>query len=218
MSLDRRTFLKQAAQAGVLAAGAGQWSAPFGAPTFIRRSPEIVVIGAGAFGGWTALHLRQMGASVTLVDAYGPGNSRATSGDESRGIRSSYAERELWVRLTSQAIDRWKEWNEEWAKPFRMQLFFPTGDLIFRAEAEDRFIVNNMKTWDKLGLPYETPTVEDIRREYPQINTEGMTTVLFEPRAGVARARRSCEVVAEAFRQKGGKMVIARASLGPSAG
>src|SRR3972149_4014716 len=218
MSLDRRTFLKQAAQAGVLAAGAGQWSAPFGAPTFIRRSPEIVVIGAGAFGGWTALHLRQMGASVTLVDAYGPGNFRATSGDESRGIRSSYAERELWVRLTSQAIDRWKEWNEEWAKPFRMQLFFPTGDFIFRAEAEDRFIVNNMKTWDNPGLPYETPTVEDIRREYPQINTEGMTTVLFEPRAGVARARRSCEVVAEAFRQKGGGMMIARASLGPSAG
>jgi len=219
MSLDRRSFLKQAAaQAGILAVGAGELRAALGAPAIIRRSPEIVVIGAGAFGGWTALHLREMGASVTLVDAYGPGNSRATSGDESRGIRSSYAERELWVRLASQAIDRWKERNEDWAKPFRMQLFFATGDLIFRAEAEDRSIVNNKKTWDKLGLPYETPSIDDVRREYPQIRTEGMTTVLFEPRAGVARARRSCEVVAEAFRQKGGKIVIARGRLGPSAG
>jgi glycine/D-amino acid oxidase-like deaminating enzyme len=219
MTLDRRTFLKHAAaQAGVLAVGASELRASMGAPAFIGRAPEIVVIGAGAFGGWTALHLREMGASVTLVDAYGPGNSRATSGDESRGIRSSYAERELWVRMASQAIDKWREWNEEWARPFRMQFFFTTGDLIFRAEAEDRFIVNNKKTWDKLGLPYETPSIDDVRREYPQINTEGMTTVLFEPRAGVARARRSCEVVAEAFRQKGGRIVIARASLGPTEG
>ncbi|MBI2403862.1 MAG: FAD-dependent oxidoreductase [Gemmatimonadetes bacterium] len=219
MTLDRRAFLKQTvAQAGLLAVGAGELRAVTGAPAFIRRSPEIIVIGAGAFGGWTALHLRRMGASVTLVDAYGPGNSRSTSGDESRGIRSSYAERELWVRMASQAIDKWKEWNGEWAKPFRMQFFFTTGDLIFRAEADDRFIVNNKKTWDKLGLPYETPSIDDVRREYPQINTEGVTTVLFEPRAGVARARRSCEVVAEAFRQQGGRIVIARASLGPTAG
>ena len=25
------------------------------------QSPEVVVIGAGAFGGWTALYLREMG-------------------------------------------------------------------------------------------------------------------------------------------------------------
>ena len=41
--------------------------------------PDVIVIGAGAFGGWTAFYLRQMGAAVTLVDAYGPGNVRATS-------------------------------------------------------------------------------------------------------------------------------------------
>lgn len=218
MTLHRRTFLKHVAGAGVLAAGMPDLSGALNPPALVHRSPEIVVIGAGAFGGWTALHLREMGARVTLVDAYGPGNSRATSGDESRGIRSSYAEREIWVRLASQAIDRWQEINREWARPFRMQLFFHTGDLIFRDDPEDRFIVNNKKTWDKLKLPYETPSVDDIRREYPQINLEGIQAVLFEPRAGVARARRTCEVVAEAFRQRGGTITIARARLGPTEG
>jgi glycine/D-amino acid oxidase-like deaminating enzyme len=99
-----------------------------------------------------------------------------------------------------------------------MQIFFHTGDLIFRADPDDRFIVNNKKTWDKLKLPYETPSVDDIRREYPQIKLDGIETVLLEPRAGVARARRTCEVVAEAFRQKGGELVIARATLGPRDG
>ena len=87
MSLDRRSFLKKvtAAQAGaVLSAGAARQT---------RKPADVVVIGAGAFGGWTAYYLRQLGASVRLVDAYGPGNSRATSGDETRGVRSSYGDR-----------------------------------------------------------------------------------------------------------------------------
>ena len=29
---------------------------------------DDVVVAAGAFGGWTALYLREMGASVTMVD------------------------------------------------------------------------------------------------------------------------------------------------------
>ena len=45
-----------------------------------RRSSDIVVIGAGAFGMWTALYLQRLGATVTVVDLYGAGNSRQPSG------------------------------------------------------------------------------------------------------------------------------------------
>lgn len=44
------------------------------------RDGRVVVVGAGAFGGWTALHLLRRGARVTLLDAWGPGNARASSG------------------------------------------------------------------------------------------------------------------------------------------
>src|SRR5436305_24653 len=44
-----------------------------------RSRDHIVVVGAGAFGGWTALALLRSGARVTLVDAWGAGNSRASS-------------------------------------------------------------------------------------------------------------------------------------------
>ena len=112
MSLDRRTFLKLAgAQAGLLAAGARSVSAAFGAPAVGRAAPDVVVIGAGAFGGWTALHLRKLGMRVMLVDAFGTGNSRATSGDESRGVRSSHGDRtlpqgEVWTRWARFAMRR----------------------------------------------------------------------------------------------------------------
>ena len=41
-----------------------------------QASPDVAVVGAGTFGMWTALHLQRLGARVTVVDAYGAGNSR----------------------------------------------------------------------------------------------------------------------------------------------
>ena len=49
---------------------------------------HVVVVGAGVFGAWTAHHLQQPGHRVTLVDAWGPAHSRASSGGESRLTRA----------------------------------------------------------------------------------------------------------------------------------
>ena len=50
----------------------------------------VIVVGAGCFGAWTAYELARSGRQVTLLDAYGPGNSRASSGGETRLIRMGY--------------------------------------------------------------------------------------------------------------------------------
>ena len=51
---------------------------------------HVAVIGAGVFGTWTAVHLLRKGHKVTLVDAWGPAHSRASSGGESRLTRGAY--------------------------------------------------------------------------------------------------------------------------------
>jgi sarcosine oxidase len=152
--LGRREFLK------VAGVGAGSVFLSGCAPAFLksgRSSANVVVVGAGAFGGWTALNLQRMGAKVTLVDMFGPGNARSTSGDETRGVRTSYGDRphgELWMQWANQAITRWKEWDEEYAKPLRMRLFFTTGDLIMR-EAPENFTTQTRAWWAKNGIPFE---------------------------------------------------------------
>ena len=78
-----------------------------------QHQPRVVVIGAGAFGGWTALHLRRAGADVTLLDTWGPGNSRASSGDETRVIRSIYGPDEIYVELVQRAFELWHEFEAE---------------------------------------------------------------------------------------------------------
>lgn len=215
MTLDRRGFLRAAgAGAGGVLLGAGP-SAAAVRPTWSQGSPDVVVIGAGAFGGWTAYWLRRMGARVTLVDAYGPGNSRATSGDETRGVRSSYGDRaypELWVGWAREALSRWKSFDEEWSRAMKTRLYFTTGDLIFR-ERDEPFTQRAREWWDRLAVPYQVLSPDDVVKDLSRvIALGGIEVVLYEPDAGVVRARRACEVVAEAFRQEGGVVVIGTAT------
>ncbi len=228
MTIDRRRFLGVAGAGGALVAGGGLDAilgrpidaspAPRAqAPAQAGRAPDVLVIGAGAFGGWTALHLRRMGVNVTLIDAFGPGNSRATSGDETRGVRSSYGSNALWIRLANEAIRRWKAFDEEWSRPTKARLFYDTGDIILRP-AWDNNQRETIRNWDALGVPYELLTVEEVRYRWPNIRTDGMRMALYEASAGVVRSRRACEVVWEVFRQAGGETAIARAAPGRRAG
>jgi glycine/D-amino acid oxidase-like deaminating enzyme len=63
-----------------------------------ERTYDTAVIGAGVFGAWTAYRLRESGQSVALLDGYGPANSRASSGGESRIIRMGYGADEVYTR------------------------------------------------------------------------------------------------------------------------
>ena len=90
-SLSRRWLLKACAAVGGLStlarfpfvkfATANMLNGAEHRPAEIKMQSRthVAVIGAGAFGGWTALYLLRRGAQVTLLDAWGPGNSRASS-------------------------------------------------------------------------------------------------------------------------------------------
>src|ERR1041384_700211 len=81
---------------------------------------DVVVVGAGVFGAWTACQLRRAGASVLLLDAYGPGNSRASSGGETRIMRLGYGPDEIYSRSAQRSMVLWQ------------QLFEKTGNNLFR--------------------------------------------------------------------------------------
>ena len=223
-SLRRRDFIKVAGTgAGMLLIG-GRASAENAAATeksgtaavHTGRSPEIVVIGGGIWGSFTAYHLRKSGAKVTLVDAYGPGNGRSTSGDESRGVRSSYGDRvgtqgELWMLWARESMKRWIAFDEEWGRDLRLNLFHVTGDLILRDEW-DNFQLRCKLWWDKHKIPYAILSPDDVHRSYPVMSLDDISAILYEPDAGVVRARRAVHAVAAAFEKLGGEIVIGRAT------
>jgi len=186
MISSRRTLLKTAAAIPVtrLAAQAKQ---------------HIAVIGAGAWGGWTAVYLQRLGARVTLLDAWGPGNSRASSGGETRIIRATYGDRP-YVDMVVRALDLWRENERRWDR----KMFHQTGVIWMAGEDQhlERAALDFMK---QAGVNPEELTAAEAGKQYPQINFENIKLVIREKNAGFLTARSNCDYVLEGFQKEGGE-------------
>src|SRR5438132_382047 len=141
---SRRAFLKLS-----LAAGAVLAARP--ASAFLPKRPHVVVIGAGAFGGWTALHLLSRGARVTLFDTWGPGNSRASSGGETRVIRAGYGPDKIYTQMAARSLPLWREKQRRW----KLKLLHEIGVLWLISQKDDSFEAAALALLKEAGLKPE---------------------------------------------------------------
>jgi len=162
------------------------------------RTWDVVVVGAGCFGAWTAWQLRAAGRSVLLVDQYGPANARASSGGESRAIRMSYGPDEIYTRFSARSLTIWKALFVEIGRP---ELFQRTG-VLWMAKGETPDAAASLRALAAAGIPHERLGEDELRRRYPQIVVVEGGSAIFEPDSGVLMARRAVQaVVAEAVRR-----------------
>jgi len=171
------------------------------------KGMHIAVIGAGAFGGWTALLLARLGARVTLLDAWGPGHVRASSGGETRVIRATYGTRRIYTSLAARALALWQEHDRKFGTAF----FRKTG-AIWLFGADDSFGRASADALRAERLPHEWLSPSDAAKRFPQFSMNGIQSVLFEPEAGYLLARRACEHVAAQVAAEGGTVRTAAAA------
>jgi sarcosine oxidase len=167
----------------------------------MKTKPHIVVVGAGAFGGWTALHLLERGARVTLLDAWGPGNSRASSGGETRIMRGAYGLDQPYTKLAARAMELWTRYERRWKRRFLHR----TGVLWMASGKDDSFERGSMAELRSAKIKYNELSVAQMKKRWPQINFEGVAWGLFEPQCGYLEARASCQAVVDAFVAQGGR-------------
>jgi monomeric sarcosine oxidase len=165
-----------------------------------NRKPHVAVIGAGAFGGWTALYLLRSGARVTLLDAWGPGNSRASSGGETRIIRAIYGPNRQYVRMATRALELWKENEKRWDR----KLFHRTG-VLWMVAADDAHEKASLEVLRDAHLDFDELAPAEARKRFPQINLDDVRWAIFEKDAGFLTARRNCQYVLENFLAEGGE-------------
>jgi len=175
--------------------------------------PRIVVVGAGAFGGWAALELVRRRANVTLVDAWGPGNARASSGGDTRVIRATYGSHEVYTRMALRALAKWRAHEERFG-----QELLRTGGALWMFTRDDPFIAASAAALRAHNLNLREFSVSEARRRFPQIDFTGISSVRFEPEAGYLFARRACAHVVQCFIAEGGTYLQAAASPAPPGG
>lgn len=155
-----------------------------------NRTYDVAVVGAGVFGAWTAFQLQQSGKRVALIDAYGAGNSRSSSGDESRIIRMGYGADEIYSRSAWRSLQLWKELFARTGA----SLFHQTG-VLWLAHEGDPYPIKSFETLTRLGIPIERLKSQEISNRYPQISTNGISEAFFEPESGVLLARHAVQAV-----------------------
>jgi glycine/D-amino acid oxidase-like deaminating enzyme len=165
-------------------------------------STRITVAGAGAFGGWTALNLLRLGYKVTLFDPWGAGNSLSSSGGETRLMRSVYGSNSFYTKLANESYDMWLE-TEAWQGKKLLQT---TGNL-WMVGGNDNEMQSAVAQMDNLKLPYKIFKANEVPDRFSYINYSDLSYLILEEKAGVLKARESCQVVLKKFVSEGGQYV-----------
>ena len=154
---------------------------------------DIAIVGSGVFGAWTAWHLRRAGLSVLLVDAWGAGHTRSSSGDESRVIRMGYGRDSIYTRMAVRSLELWRALGRS--------IFHPTG-MLWIARAGDEYSRATERTLAECGVPFEMLSAGELERRYPQMRVPGAYAI-FEPGSGALMARRGVAAVVQDAVQQG---------------
>lgn len=183
--VTRRGALTTIAGAGLAPGAAAQSSAR---PA--RELHDVVVIGAGVFGVWTAWHLVQRGASVAIVDAYGVGHARASSGGESRVIRLSYGGDPIYSPMARESLDAWQALSGRGREP----ILHRTGVLWF-SPASDAYMASSVAWLAANGVEHRRMDRAGLAAAYPQIRFRDGESGFLETRSGALIAGRAVRAV-----------------------
>ena len=191
-AVSRRAMLGGMATAGALAGVA---------PSRARTSGgwDVVVVGAGVFGAWTAWTLQRRGQRVLLLDAWGAAHARASSGGETRLIRTEYAGNALYTRWAWESLPEWRALSRRHDSP----IFHPVGALFLYPDESEK-IAHSIAIQRALGIPIQTIAAADLARRWPQVDFDGVALGVMQPSMGALMARRSVQALVGEFVQAGG--------------
>jgi len=160
---------------------------------------DVAVVGAGVFGAWTAYRLRLAGHRVALLDAYGPGNARASSGGQTRVIRMGYGDQEIYTRWSMRSLELWKSL----VGPIGRPSLFQQAGVLWMAHGEDPLTTKTLATLQRLGVVHERLDRRELERRWPQIDFGPNTWAIYEPESGFLVAFHGVQAVVQMAEAEG---------------
>ena len=168
---------------------------------------RVVVIGAGALGLSSALHLAERGAAVTVIEA---GILAGGSTGRSVGVVGTQHVTALDVAMRAYGLRRIRAWAEHGLD------FHAIGYLrLGRSDGDRRLFERSLGYQRDAGI--DTARIldrADMRALVPDMSTDGLTCGLFGPDNGFLDPFQFASVLAEMVRARGGTVRQGRALLG----
>ena len=169
-------------------------------------SGSAIIVGAGIFGSSLAYRLARGGWDVTVYEQYEPGNERSASGDESRLIRYSHGSESWYTRSAWRSRELWRELEAETGR----ELLVESG-LAWFARSEDGWEAESERVLRAEGIPVERLEPDAGGELFPSYEPGDLEFILWEPQAGVLRAREATKATAQVAERAGVRIIRERA-------
>ncbi len=135
-----------------------------------------------------------------MLDAWGPGNSRASSGGETRIMRGTYGPDQPYTKLAARALKLWAKYELRWKRRFLHR----TGVVWMVSSRDDGFERGSPAMLREAEIKFQELSTPEMKKRWPQINFTGVRWGIYEPECGYLDARVSCQAVVDAFVAGGG--------------
>ena len=140
---------------------------------------DLVVVGGGVMGAWTAVCAAKRGAKVCLADQYMPAHEHGSSHGDGRIYRLAYSE-DVYVDMMLHSLPLWKELQTFAAEPLMHQ----TGGLNMAPNGGGRLEAQG-ELYARRGIEHEWLTAAEVNERFPQFGLTPDLHGLYQPDYGV---------------------------------
>lgn len=163
-------------------------------------SYDAIVVGAGISGASTAYHLQKSGATTLLIERGEPASGG--TGKSAAIIRQSYST-PLLVRLARASITMFENAKAELGR----DAGFVQDGYCFVVNAEMlEGAKKNVAMQRVLGIVNEWSDGPGFPQHLPEINPDGIASIVYEPHGGYADPVQATEAYVGAFQKLGGEL------------
>ena len=141
---------------------------------------DVLVVGGGVMGVWSAISAAQRGASVALVDQFEPGHSRCSSHGDGRIFRLAY-EQDRYVDMMEHSLPLWKGLERAAGRP----LLATTGGVTVAQRGSTNRNDGLRALYERRGIAHETLSAHEMNARFPQFSLATNLEALYQPDFGV---------------------------------
>ena len=143
---------------------------------------DVAVLGLGAIGSQTLLHLSRGGVSVVGVDQFAPPHSHGSSHGLSRLIRMAYFEHPSYVPLLKKSYQLWTELEEQSGESLWERCGLLEGGL-----AGSPLVSGLQLAAREHGIDLPHLSSREVKRRFPGFHLPSEWELFFESEAGYLR-------------------------------
>ncbi|MBI4377169.1 MAG: FAD-dependent oxidoreductase [Elusimicrobia bacterium] len=161
----------------------------------------VVVVGGGIIGASAAYYLAQKGRTVLILDQYDVPNQLSASGDHLRAFRVSHGKDAFYSEMAMRSIPLWLDWNTQ----ANDKLLVQNGFLELAVQTHG-FEEQGLQVMKELKVRASKMDKDEVRRNYPMINTRAIKYAVFQPDGGTIWAWRTTGAIAALAQRRGAKL------------